>query len=432
MEFFTEIWYILMFYRESEEMMPYNILIVDDEKFNLDAIRRTLRSEKDYQLYLANSSEEALKILEKIRPIHIIITDQRMPGMSGIELLQRSLTISPESIRIILTAYTDIGDMVDAINKGQVYRYLIKPWKPDELKITLKLGIDYYNAMEERRKLLEELKRKSELLERQNIELRKLAEMKSRFLVVSSHELRTPATIITGSLELLQMQSQNFTPSQKKILENAVQGVHRLNSILETFFEMVKLDAQTSTFTLKDVSLSALIDDVLQRIQGYLAERQVRIIKQFETDTLLHVDPKKILLVFENLISNAIKFTPDGGSITIQWQDIGPELVQISFQDTGIGIPAEELERIFDTFYQLHNVNYHSSSSYKFMGGGPGLGLSICKSIVEGHGGKIWAESPGKGMGSTFRLTLPRGKGDTTIKGTPSDSRDALSFSRTE
>lgn len=390
--------------------MPYNILVVDDEKFNLDAIRRTLRSEKEYKLYLATDGKEALQILNEVHPVHIIITDQRMPGMSGIELLQKSLAISPNSIRIILTAYTDITDMVDAINKGQVYRYLIKPWKPDELKITLKLGIDYYNAIEERQRLLEELKQKSELLEKQNIELRNLAEIKSRFLVVGSHELRTPATIITGSLELLQLHSENFDENQKKILENAINGAHRLNNILETFFEMVKLDAQTSTFTLRDVSLKELLESILQRVEVYTRERKIHIHVQDENDISIHVDPKKIVLVFENIISNAIKFTPDGGQIFISWHDIGPELAQITFKDTGIGIPKEELKRIFDTFYQLHNVNYHTSSNYKFMGGGPGLGLSICKSIIEGHGGKIWAESEGKGKGSTFHITLPKAK----------------------
>ncbi|GAB4177371.1 MAG: hypothetical protein Kow00108_12910 [Calditrichia bacterium] len=387
--------------------MKYNLLIVDDEKFNLDAINRTLRNNKEYQLYFASNGNEAIEILEKVSPIHIIITDQRMPGMSGIELLQKSLEISPDSIRIILTAYTDIRDMVDAINKGQVYRYLIKPWKPDELKITLKLGLDYYKAMEERKRLVEELKQKSELLEKQNIELRKLAEMKSRFLVVSSHELRTPATIITGSLELLQMHKDNLDENQQKILENAISGAHRLNNILETFFEMVKLDSQTSSFSLKDISFSQLIDNILEGILYAVDERKINIIKKFTDDCLLHVDIKKITLVIENIISNAIKFTPDGGTLTIDWEKTDTQFAKISFKDTGIGIPKEELERIFDTFYQLHNVNYHSSSSYKFMGGGPGLGLSICKNIIEGHGGKIWAESEGQGQGTTFYITLP-------------------------
>ena len=195
--------------------MKYNILIVDDEKFNLDAIRRALRKE-NYNLFFATNGEEALEILRKEQPFQMIITDQRMPGMDGIELLQKSLEISPFSIRIILTAYTDVNAMIDAINKGHVYRYITKPWEPEDLKITIKLGLDYFKAIQEKLQLVEELKQKSRLLEKQNTELKKLAEMKSKFLVVSSHELRTPATIISGSLELLQINSKSLSEEQKK------------------------------------------------------------------------------------------------------------------------------------------------------------------------------------------------------------------------
>lgn len=387
--------------------MKANILIVDDEKFNLDAIRRVLRKEKDYNLYFANNGDEALDILRNNSQMHMIITDQRMPGMTGIELLQKSLRIAPFAIRIILTAFTDSNDMIDAINKGHVYRYIIKPWNPEELKINIKLGLDYYKAVAEKLKLVEELRIKSRLLEKQNVELRKLADMKSRFLVVSSHELRTPATIISGSLELLQINNKNLSNEQNKTLHNAISGSKRLNKIIETFFEMVKLDSQSSNFNLNDVYFNDLIRAVISRSKNIFDKRKLNVEILSEKQLWLRVDQKKIYMVFENLISNAIKFTPDSGKILISWEEQDNNFAKISIKDTGIGIPAEEQNKIFDTFYQLHNVNHHHSSDYEFMGGGPGLGLAICKQIIENHSGKIWVESKGKKQGSVFNVTLP-------------------------
>ena len=393
--------------RSGHRSMKANILIVDDEKYNLDAIRRVLRKEENYQLFFAESGDEALDILRNNAHMHMIITDQRMPGMSGIELLQRSLKISPFSIRMILTAFTDSNDMIDAINKGHVYRYIIKPWNPEELKINIKLGLDYYKAVAEKLKLVEELRIKSRLLEKQNVELRKLADMKSRFLVVSSHELRTPATIISGSLELLQINNKNFSDEQNKTLNNAAAGSRRLNKIIETFFEMVKLDSQTTNFNLNDVFFNDLIRAVISRLKNIFDKRKLDVEILSDQELWLRVDQQKIYMVFENLISNAIKFTPDEGKIFISWKYVDEKLARISIQDTGVGIPPDEQHKIFDTFYQLHNVNHHHSSEYEFMGGGPGLGLSICKQIIESHQGKIWVESEGSQKGSTFHITLP-------------------------
>ncbi|MCK5075754.1 MAG: response regulator, partial [Calditrichia bacterium] len=320
--------------------MKANILIVDDEKFNLDAIRRVLRKEKDYNLYFANNGDEALDILRNNSQMHMIITDQRMPGMTGIELLQKSLRIAPFAIRIILTAFTDSNDMIDAINKGHVYRYIIKPWNPEELKINIKLGLDYYKAVAEKLKLVEELRIKSRLLEKQNVELRKLADMKSRFLVVSSHELRTPATIISGSLELLQINNKNLSNEQNKTLHNAISGSKRLNKIIETFFEMVKLDSQSSNFNLNDVYFNDLIRAVISRSKNIFDKRKLNVEILSEKQLWLRVDQKKIYMVFENLISNAIKFTPDSGKILISWEEQDNNFAKISIKDTGIGIPA--------------------------------------------------------------------------------------------
>jgi signal transduction histidine kinase len=225
-------------------------------------------------------------------------------------------------------------------------------------------------------------------------------------MVVASHELRTPATIITGSLELLMSQSENLNVSQKKILQNALNGTFRLNEIIQTFFETIRIKAGETILHPTVVDLKRLIDLVVDRFLPYMSERKLKFKNTLDKDLRVMADQRKLYLVFENLLSNSIKYTPDGGSIECAGL-IEDSQVKIKVKDTGIGIPQHELNKIFDTFYQLQNINYHHTSSYEFMGGGTGLGLSLCKSIIEAHRGKIWAESEGDNKGTAFYMTLP-------------------------
>ena len=135
--------------------LKHPILLVDDEPEILFSLRGLLR--RDFELHTANSGAEALEVLHK-HPVHVIMTDQRMPEMTGVELLRRSRGGSPEAVRMIFTGYADIKAVIDAINHGQIYRYLTKPWDPDELLAVLRQACDYYDRIAERRRLLLDLR----------------------------------------------------------------------------------------------------------------------------------------------------------------------------------------------------------------------------------------------------------------------------------
>jgi signal transduction histidine kinase len=386
-------------------MNPCMVLAVDDEVQNVNALERTLSRDEEFKVIKAVTPEKALEILQS-ETINIIITDQRMPGMTGIELLNASMEYAPDAIRIILTAYTETKEILDAINLGHVYGYITKPWNPESLRSTLHQAKRYCTLLAQNRNLTDELTLKNEILERQNEELRQFSDLKNRFMVVASHELRTPATIITGSLELLMSQSENLNVSQKKILQNALNGTFRLNEIIQTFFETIRIKAGETILHPSVVDLKRLIDLVVDRFIPYMSERKLKFKNTLNKDLRVMADQRKLYLVFENLLSNSIKYTPDGGSIECAGF-IEDSQVKIKIKDSGIGIPQHELNKIFDTFYQLQNINYHHTSSYEFMGGGTGLGLSLCKSIIEAHRGKIWAESEGDNKGTAFYMTLP-------------------------
>jgi len=386
-------------------MNPCVVLAVDDEVENLNAIERVLTRDSEFKIIKAVDPESALRIIQN-EPVNMILTDQRMPGMTGIDLLNRSMEYAPDAIRMIVTAYTETKEILDAINLGHVYGYITKPWKPEELRSTLYQAKRYCSLVTQNRSLTDELTLKNEILEQQNEELRQFSDLKNRFMVVASHELRTPATIITGSLELLMSQSENLNVSQKKILQNALNGTFRLNEIIQTFFETIRIKAGETILHPSVVDLKRLVDLVVDRFTPYMMERKLKFSNTMDKKLRVMADQRKLYMVFENLLSNSIKYTPDGGSIECAGY-VEDSQVKIEVKDSGIGIPRVELTKIFDTFYQLQNINYHHTSRYEFMGGGTGLGLSLCKSIIEAHQGKIWAESEGDGKGSTFFLTLP-------------------------
>lgn len=230
---------------------------------------------------------------------------------------------------------------------------------------------------------------------------RELERMKSNFLSVVSHELRTPLHSIKGFVDIILMgKTGDINETQTDFLRTVRQQTTLLQNLIDDLLEYSRLESGQVKLRLTVVSMQEVANAVIDKLKPLADQGQIRLLSKLPARLPpVEADRMRMEQVLTNLIDNAIKFTPSGGSITVLGKDLGKEL-QISVVDTGIGIPASELERIFDRFYQ---VDSGASRSYR----GTGLGLTICKHIVEHHRGKIWAESePNKG--STFHFVLPK------------------------
>jgi signal transduction histidine kinase len=250
---------------------------------------------------------------------------------------------------------------------------------------------------------------------RANRELARLEQAKTDFISIAAHELKTPLTLIQGYVNIL---SGLLAEEQaKKLTEGIYRGVERMNNIVEDMLDLSAMDMKQLGLVLQKVNLNKSIDLVITQLQPALQERRQTVdIHNLALLPQIEGDIRRLHQVFRQLVSNAIKYTPDGGRITIAGQELealpdGNGYVQITFSDTGVGIAPEDKEKIFEKFYRAGKSSLHSTGQTKFMGAGPGLGLAIVKGLIDAHGGRISADSPGFDMqncpGSTFTLVLP-------------------------
>lgn len=246
------------------------------------------------------------------------------------------------------------------------------------------------------------------LLEEANRELERLDKLKSDFLVIASHELRTPLFSLIGNLELLSEQLKTDDPKIKRRLETIWQSAFGLVDVVNAIIVALRIEAGELEIRKEPVNIGDVIDASIATMGVYAEQRNQKIVYDTMGEYIVEGDAHYLTLLMTNLLSNAIKYTPDGGEIAVGALDEG-EYVHVYVRDTGIGIPKEELDRIFDKFYEVGDVMQHHTSLSKFRGGGTGLGLYIVKNIVELHNGKIWVESM-LNVGSTFHVLLPKAK----------------------
>ena len=171
----------------------HTLLVVDDEPNVIRSVQDLLRL--DYQVFGAAGARAGMEVLRR-EEVHVVMTDQRMPGMTGVELLSQIRGSYPDAIRLLFTGHADIQAVIDAINEGNVFRYIVKPWEPEELQGIIRQACEHYDLIVERKKLLTQLQRQNRELEKSNAELRAADELKYAFLQVASHELRTPLAIV--------------------------------------------------------------------------------------------------------------------------------------------------------------------------------------------------------------------------------------------
>jgi signal transduction histidine kinase len=275
-----------------------------------------------------------------------------------------------------------------------------------------------YAALEQSNRQLEQSNRQ---LSRTHAHLEKLDRTKSDFIAISSHELRTPLTVIRGYSEMLQEDTMIREDHARAKMVNGIQtGILRLHEIVDSMLDMAIIDSRSMQLNPTPVSTYALIQAVCEGMRKAAADRNIRIEIQEEVENLprIEADPEALRKVFHHLIGNGIKYTPDGGKITIMGNAAARGLrsfpedgIELVVSDTGIGIDPAFHELIFTKFYQTGELALHSTGKTKFKGAGPGLGLSVAKGIVEAHEGLIWAESSGHDEelcpGSQFHVILP-------------------------
>src|SRR5690349_5045099 len=248
--------------------------------------------------------------------------------------------------------------------------------------------------------------------------LAKLDQNKSDFIQVAAHELRTPLTVIKGYLGMIKAAPVvQENPTLRQVTDGVIQGTNRLHQIVNSMLDVARLENQVLTPHLESVALGPVLRLACKDYAEDLKERQIKL----ELDPAINsappllADSELLKKALDNILVNAIKFTPDGGSIFINARPIQVnghgDYCEIRVRDTGIGIDPANHKIVFEKLYQLGKVELHSSGRTKFKGGGPGLGLAIAAGIVKSHRGKIWVESPGydeeKLPGSTFIIQIP-------------------------
>lgn len=360
------------------------VLCIDDELDNLDALERLLRSR--FHVLKANSALHALSILEHQPNVAVIITDQKMPQMTGVELLSKVQSTHPDSVRILLTGYTDIASIIDAVNNGQIYRYITKPWDPTDLVNTVATASERYG-------MALELKAKNEALTKALSELQTLDQAKTQFMLLINHELKTPLTAILSFLELLM--ETNLDEEQSLCAKRIQRNTERLKTLVDDVMLVIQSETKTLRLKTQVIECQNLNLSLSEEVQKILSQKNQKLELKFENLKLL-ADPGYLLQVLQRLVHNAAKFGDPDSTIRINAKSFSPHKVRISVYNQGKKIPEAVVDKIMKPFFIDEAVMNHSV--------GLGLGLTICQAILKTHSSTISVENKDLGVEVSFEL----------------------------
>ena len=371
---------------------PSRILVIDDELGLREGCRRALQRH-GFEVDVAGTGEAGL---DKVREssFDLALLDIMMPDISGIDLLRMLHDHDPDIVCIIITGYATVELAVAAMKLG-AYDFIAKPFSDDNLVLAVEKGLDKRHLEQEARRL-QRVEEEARRLAQERSMLEELDRVKSAFMRKVAHELRAPIAAIESFMNSI-LEGYGSPEIQQLMQERAAQRAQELLALVDDLLNLSRIKDVKLKTAKQDVSLQQILDQVLS-LHGPEAERK-EIILQVDCQDCpsIRADPTHIKQLWTNLISNAIKYTPQKGSVSVRlWIDESTLVGQVT--DTGIGIAQEDLPRLFEEFYRTEQAK--SFAQY-----GTGLGLSIVKEIVEEHGGGISVDSElGKGTQFTFRL----------------------------
>jgi signal transduction histidine kinase len=406
-------------------MAADRILVVDDEEGVAVTMEAILEMD-GHEVMTATSGAEAIELIRGGQ-FDLVLTDLRLEDADGLQILAEVKRRSPETVTIILTGYASLDSAVQALREG-AYDYLVKPCDVEELRATVNRGLERRRLGQQLRQRLGELETANETITSLNADLQRrvdaatrelrghverlkeLDRLKSQFLSIASHELKTPVTAMSGFLQVAlrrvrkrleagnpgaQWETEQRATMQQ--LEVVRRQTDKLARLIDELLDVSRIQSGRVELRPADIDLGALVAEVVERMQHTTSTHVLRL--DVAGAVTVAADRDHVEQVLNNLISNAIKYSPEAGTIhfAVSAVDDGAE---IEVRDQGIGIPPDELEAIFGVFYRSPDRRARDV-------GGMGLGLYISKEIIDRHGGRIWATSE-IGKGTTFFVRLPR------------------------
>jgi two-component system sensor histidine kinase/response regulator len=382
------------------------ILMLEDVSTDAELIELTLRKGNiSFISKQVDTKEDFIRGLNDFAP-DIILSDFHIPAFDGLEALAIATKEFPDVPFILVTGALGEERAVEVLKSG-ANDYILKN-NLSRLPHVLLRALSEAEEKKERKLAEEQLKEYASELERANQELKRVDEIKSEFVSIASHELRTPLASIKNAVQLiLRGKTGEINENQAKFLQMAERNIDRLTSLLNNLLDLSRIESGKVLVNFEEIGLRGTIEFTLSSFKPQADAKSVKLMMDVPADLpSVYGDREKLEQILTNLIGNAIKFTPEGGEITVSAKPFheNKNIVAISVRDSGIGIPEDELEKVFEKFHQVEGSLTRTVT-------GTGLGLAITKGLVEASHGSIWVESE-IGKGSTFTFTLPISEGE--------------------
>jgi signal transduction histidine kinase len=374
------------------EVRRARVLAVDDDEHNLLVTQVLLEQEHDVRT--ARCGIEALALLE-LAPADVVLADQRMPALSGVELLERVRQRWPDTVRMIVTAYADVRDILDAIHRGHVHRYVLKPWRPEEMRLAVQQAAELAHEHRERTRLAGELERTATELRARNAELERALEravvaermaLVGRFAAETAHELGNLAQIVSGISDVLVLRSARSDGGAPDGLRTAADRLVEVTGVLRDL-----AGGARSTECLRvPEDVAALVRQTVELLRHHPAAAEREIVVAAPPSLVWPVDRRLLRHLLLNLLRNACEAARHRVEVAVRTE---PNLLRLVVEDDGPGVPVEMRGRIFEPFFTTKST-------------GMGLGLSVCQRAARDHGGALLLEEGAAG-GAKFVVEIP-------------------------
>lgn len=369
------------------------ILVVDDEVGIREGCRRVLVPQ-GFDVDVAENGPVGLRKLRESR-YDVLLLDIMMPGMSGLEVLPQARQIDPDLICIIITGYATVELAVQAIREG-AHDFIAKPFSADLLLQVLHRELER-RALRKEAERVRALEEQARELARAKEELERLDRFKTTFMLTVAHELRAPLNALQSFLWAI---LKGYIPpeEQQEVLGRAVQRVQELLDLVDDLLKLAAAKSEKGLEKREPVSLADVLEKVALLFRKEAEAKGLSWAVEIGARPIVRADPDQMAQVWSNLISNAVKYTPKGGRVRVALEERDGWAIG-TVEDSGIGIPPQDLERIFEEFYRTPQAKEIAPR-------GTGLGLPLVKQILEAHGGSITVASE-VGRGSRFVFRLP-------------------------